>query len=68
MPPGATYAGVALVREARALGVTHTSLGRSRVDWGALLQQVCYRDTCIVQLPLSMFGRACAAYGLAKVL
>jgi hypothetical protein len=44
--------GVALVSEATALGVTHTSLERSRVDWGTLLQQVYKRYTYIAQLPM----------------
>jgi hypothetical protein len=70
VPPGAVAEGVALVSEATALGVTHTSVGRSKVDWGALLQQVYGRYTYIAQLPLSMFGRAFAAsaYGMAKIL
>jgi hypothetical protein len=61
---------VKLVSEATALGVTHTSLGRSKMDWDALLQQVYKRYAYIAQLPLSMFGRAFAAsgYDLAKIL
>jgi hypothetical protein len=56
--------------QATALGVSDTSLGCSKVDWEALLQQVYKRYAYIDEVRLSMFGHAFAAsaYGLAKTL
>jgi len=65
-PPAQTHAGLQVVTEAKALGVSFDGCGHSTTSWSDRLDKVKHRMHSISRIPnLSAFGRAFALNGYA---
>jgi exonuclease III len=70
IPANSTCQGLAVVQEAKALGLVFRTDGSTSVDWQSRMHGVEIKYASIAKLPLSVFGRgfASASYGVSKLL